>query len=59
MHCALSISVLFILLMHLVTGAAANYTNKKVIFKNCAPFTLSQSSSLNPCYLVQASPQLK
>ena len=51
MHCALSISVLFILLMHLVTGAAANYTNKKVIFKNCAPFT--------PCYLVQASPQLK
>ena len=20
-------------------GAAANYTNKKVIFKNCAPFT--------------------
>ena len=22
-----------------VDGAAANYTNKKVIFKNCAPFT--------------------
>ena len=28
-------------------GAAANNTNKKVIFKNCAPFTTNSISKIN------------
>ena len=29
------------------TGAAANNTNKKIIFKNCAPFTTNCISKIN------------